>query len=119
MSLMLMSLPVVSNLRQCSLAMRFSVTTQYNWKQCFKLYMSASGNNSKSKEAKSDILFHVVGTEALEIYNSFTWEQCGPQNLNTEGMHTSFANAIMAGCLVVFEGMKAASSLVQRVLRLL
>ena len=50
--------------------------------------------------------------------------QCGPQNLNTKGMHTSWClfysikNAIMVGCLVVFEGMKAVSSPVQRVLRL-
>ena len=35
--------------------------------------MIASGNSSKSNETKSAILLHVVGPEALEIYNAFTW----------------------------------------------
>ena len=35
--------------------------------------MAASGNDCKSDETKSAILLHVVGAEALEIYNGFTW----------------------------------------------
>ena len=44
------------------------------WKQRFELYMTASGNDSKSDETKSAILLHVAGPEALEIYNTFTWD---------------------------------------------
>ena len=47
------------------------------WKQRFELYMTASGNNSKSDETKSAILLHVAGPEALEVHNGFTWGEDG------------------------------------------
>ena len=47
------------------------------WKQRFELYMIASGNQSKPDETKSAILLHIVGQEALEIYNTFAWESAG------------------------------------------
>ena len=56
-------------------------------------------------------------------------DQCCLQNLNTEGMQVYFTdnwylfcyikNAIIVECLLGFEGMKAVSSPVQRVLKTL
>ena len=45
------------------------------WRQRFELYMTASGNDSKEEGTKSAILLHVAGPEALEVYNTFTWEE--------------------------------------------
>ena len=36
--------------------------------------MTASGNDPKEEGTKSAILLHVAGPEALEVYNTFTWE---------------------------------------------
>ena len=44
------------------------------WRQRFELYLTASGNDAKEEATKSAILLHVAGPEALEVYNTFTWE---------------------------------------------
>jgi plasmid maintenance system killer protein len=49
------------------------------WKQRFELYLTASGNDTKGEEIKSAILLHAVGEEALEIYNTFTWDAAGDE----------------------------------------
>ncbi|KAL1262289.1 hypothetical protein QQF64_007554 [Cirrhinus molitorella] len=41
------------------------------WKQKFGLYMTASGVETKDKKIQSCTLLHVIGDEALEIYNTF------------------------------------------------
>ena len=47
-----------------------------NWKkfkQRFELYKVASGAHVKNDETQVPLLLHVMGDEALEVYNSFTW----------------------------------------------
>lgn len=39
--------------------------------------MNASGSDSKSEKVKNAILLHVLGEEALEVYNSLTIEPEG------------------------------------------
>ena len=47
------------------------------WKQRFELYLTASGIGEKDDKIKSATLLHVAGEEALEIYNTFTWNEEG------------------------------------------
>ena len=47
------------------------------WKQRFELYSAASGLKDKDKGVQSATLLHVVGEEALEIYNTFSWDEEG------------------------------------------
>ena len=42
-----------------------------NWKQRFELYSAASGLNEKDEKIQSATLLHVIGEEALEVYNTF------------------------------------------------
>ena len=41
------------------------------WRQSFELYMIASGGSTKEENIKVALLLHVLGEEALEVYNSF------------------------------------------------
>ena len=41
------------------------------FKQSFEIFQVASGLESKAKEIQSMTLLHVVGSDALEIYNTF------------------------------------------------
>ena len=50
------------------------------WKQRFQLYLVASGTAEKDDFVQSATLLHVVGEDALEIYNTFTWERAEDQN---------------------------------------
>ena len=47
------------------------------WKQRFELYSAASGLKDKDEGVQSATLLHVVGEEALEIYNTFSWDEEG------------------------------------------
>ena len=49
------------------------------WKQCFKLYLEASSISGKEEKTKAATLLHVVGVEALEVYNTFTWDNVGDE----------------------------------------
>ena len=44
------------------------------WKQRFELFSLASCLSSKEEGIQATTLLHVVGPDALEIYNTFTWE---------------------------------------------
>ena len=44
------------------------------WKQRFELYLEASGVTGKEKKTKAATLLHVVSAEALQVYNTFTWD---------------------------------------------
>lgn len=49
-----------------------------NWrqfKQRFLLYLSAIDGDRKSEKMKASLFLHVVGDEALEVYNNFTFEE--------------------------------------------
>ena len=50
------------------------------WKQRFELFSAASGLSEKDDKIQSATLLHVVGPEALEIYNTFSWENEGDEN---------------------------------------
>lgn len=48
-----------------------------NWrkfKQRFEVYLEATGANVKSQKTQTSVLLHVIGEEAVEIYNTFTWD---------------------------------------------
>ena len=47
------------------------------WKQRFELYLTASGIDAKDQKIQSATLLHVASQEALEIYNTFTWDKAG------------------------------------------
>ena len=42
------------------------------WKQRFQLYMEASGSMKKPEKQRVAIFLHLIGEEALEIYNTFS-----------------------------------------------
>lgn len=45
------------------------------WKQKFELYMTATGIEGKAQKVQSSMLLHIIGDEALEIYNTFEFTQ--------------------------------------------
>lgn len=50
------------------------------WKQKWALYAKASGAEKKDEATQcADVLLHVIGDDALEVYDSFTFEE-GEQN---------------------------------------
>ena len=47
-----------------------------NWKrfaQRFQLYLTATGASGNDDTQKTSLLLHVIGEDALDIYNSWTW----------------------------------------------
>ncbi|PIK34001.1 hypothetical protein BSL78_29182 [Apostichopus japonicus] len=61
-----------------------------NWrKQMFLLYISASGIAAKTDEVKSAALLHVPGEDAVEIYNSFQWQEAGDEKTLNKLMEKS------------------------------
>ena len=49
-----------------------------NWrrfKQRFQLYLSAIGADEKNAKTKASVFLHVVGEEALEVYNNFQFTE--------------------------------------------
>lgn len=49
------------------------------WKQQFEVYMVASGKTDKSDEVKAATFLHVAGPEALEVFNSLSFENPGDE----------------------------------------
>ena len=47
------------------------------FKQQFQIYMTASGLIDKEDVVTSSTLLHIIGTDSLEIFNTFTWEENG------------------------------------------
>lgn len=45
------------------------------WKQKWMLYAKASGVEKKDEATQCAVLLHVIGDDALEIYDSFTFEE--------------------------------------------
>ena len=44
------------------------------WKQRFEIYMTASGRDAKPDTVKSATFLHVAGPEALEVFNTLTFD---------------------------------------------
>lgn len=54
-----------------------------NWRrfsQAFEIYLIASGINEKSEKVKTNTLLHLVGQDAVEIYNTFEFEEAGDKS---------------------------------------
>ena len=45
------------------------------FKQSFEIFQVASGLESKANKIQSMTLLHVVGSDALEIHNTFRWAE--------------------------------------------
>ena len=43
------------------------------WVQRFELFLTASGKVKETEKVQCAILLHLIGDEALEIYNTFTF----------------------------------------------
>ena len=53
-----------------------------NWKrfkQAFEIYQAASGLEAKSRRIQSISLLHIIGPEAIDVYNTFQWPEDGCQ----------------------------------------
>ncbi|KAL5021208.1 hypothetical protein ScPMuIL_000363 [Solemya velum] len=51
-----------------------------NWrrfKQQYEIYEAASGTDQRDERVRSMTFLHVVGSESLEIYNTFSWDEDG------------------------------------------
>ena len=48
--------------------------TWKTWKQQFGIFLTASDNDKASEKKKVSILLHSLGTEGIEIYNTFVFE---------------------------------------------
>ena len=48
--------------------------TWRKWKQNFELFSLASRLSLKDEGIQSATLLHMVGLDALEVYNTFSWE---------------------------------------------
>ena len=59
------------------------------WKERFELYLTASGINAKDQKIQSATLLHVASEEALQIYNTFTWDK-DSDNKNIPAIMTKF-----------------------------
>ncbi|KAK3093011.1 hypothetical protein FSP39_010012 [Pinctada imbricata] len=47
------------------------------FKQQFEIYLSATGLKSQSDDIKTNTLLHVIGPDAIEIFNTFSWTEEG------------------------------------------
>ena len=54
------------------------------WKQRFLIFMTATGTDTKEAEVKSATLLHFAGTEAIEIYNTLSWETEGMKRISVK-----------------------------------
>ena len=64
------------------------------WKQRFKLFMTATEASKKSGKIQSSILLHLIGEDALEVFNTFEFasdedkdEYCNPKRNLTGERH--------------------------------
>ena len=49
------------------------------WRQRFDVFSLASGLSEKSDKVQSATLLHVAGPKALEVYNTFKWDDAGDE----------------------------------------
>ena len=47
------------------------------FKQQFQIYLTAAGISNSEEEVKCATLLHVIGPDAIEIFNTFRWNQEG------------------------------------------
>ena len=64
-------------------ALSFTGVVAHNFKQfeqAFNIYMIATGLNKKDNKTQANILLHVIGAEAVKVYNGFTWAPAQGEN---------------------------------------
>ena len=54
--------------------------TWKKFKQSWHIYETATGNNEKPDNIRVATFLHVAGTDAIEKYNAFSWDEEGDQN---------------------------------------
>ncbi|KAJ8029616.1 hypothetical protein HOLleu_29056 [Holothuria leucospilota] len=67
-------------------ALSFNGNMSDNWKkfqQRFKLYMVASGLSGKDPKIQCATLLHIVGEEALDVYNTFELDEAARNDVDT------------------------------------
>ena len=50
------------------------------WKQRFGIFSLASGLSTKDAGIQAAAFLHVAGPEALEVYNTFSWQNADDKN---------------------------------------
>lgn len=83
--------------------MQLTVIIADNWKrfkQRFNMYLAASGTGGDDEKLKAHILLHVIGEDALEIYNSF---QLDETNLTLAQLMARFEEYFVPRQNVTFE----------------
>ena len=69
-----------------------------NWRrfeQQIWIYLSATEISKKSAEIQANTLLHVIGPDALEIYNTFTWVEQGDEKKLDKILETFAASTIL------------------------
>lgn len=77
-----------------------------NWKwfkQRFNIYLAASGAGGEDEKLKAHILLHVMGEDALDIYNSFQLDEA---NLTLAELMTKFEEYFVPSQNLMFERYK-------------
>ena len=64
------------------------------WKQRFELFSSATWLSVKDKKVQAATLLHIAGTEALEVYNTFSWEN-DEHKKKVERLRKSLTNIVI------------------------
>ena len=58
------------------------------WRQRFRIYMVDSGLDRQPDEIKTSVLLHSIGTDALDVYNTFPlWQQRQNTSLRATSFH--------------------------------
>jgi hypothetical protein len=77
-----------------------------NWKrfkQRFNIYLAASGSGGDDDKLKASIFLHVIGEDALDIYNSFQQDEA---NLTLTVLMAKFEEYFVPSQNVTFERYK-------------
>ena len=57
------------------LALKGNIAENFKqFKQAFEIYMIASGIGEKGDKVQANVLLHIIGAEAISVYNGFTFE---------------------------------------------
>lgn len=86
--------------------MQFSGNLADNWKcfkQRFEIYLAASGAGQGDEKKQAQIFLHVIGEDALDIYNSF---QIAPNDLKLPTLLEKFEDYFVPTKNITFERYK-------------
>ena len=69
----------------------YQKTGEKKWWQRFEFYLTATGISEKDNKIKTSTFLHVIGQEALDIYNTFKFETAGDE-LKLDKVQEKFKN---------------------------